>query len=170
MDLIQRTKDVVRELDNLQYNRVKKILMIDLKDTDSVSNGPGDEISADDSSQVRAKRLRWRLIVIGIKKIANGPFSTFSYDFHIFPWFLARLHYCYTPGVSVGVCMQNVRANVKVLEFQSFCIFFFLHFNFVYHSNKAPYNKKFTAVAHPVTVTPLVLFNKNCWMPVISTC
>ena len=31
--------------------------------------------------------------------------------------------YCYTPGVSVGVRMQNVRANVRVLEFKSFCIF-----------------------------------------------
>ena len=39
--------------------------------------------------------------------------------------------YCYTPGASfcvnvgvrVGVCMQNVRANVKVLEFKSFCVF-----------------------------------------------
>ena len=37
--------------------------------------------------------------------------------------------YCYTPGVGVrvsvrvGVHMQNVRANVKVLEFKSFCIF-----------------------------------------------
>ena len=37
--------------------------------------------------------------------------------------------YCYPPGVSVrvgvsvGVRMQNVRANVKVLEFKSFCIF-----------------------------------------------
>ena len=41
--------------------------------------------------------------------------------------------YCYTPGVSVGVGvsvrvgvrvhMQNVRANVKVLKFHSFCIF-----------------------------------------------
>ena len=41
--------------------------------------------------------------------------------------------YCYTPGVrvrvgvsvsvGVGVRMQNVRANVKVMEFQSLCIF-----------------------------------------------
>ena len=31
--------------------------------------------------------------------------------------------YCYTPGVGVGVRMQNVRANVKVLELKSFCIF-----------------------------------------------
>ena len=40
--------------------------------------------------------------------------------------FLAHLHlsqksYCYTPGVRV--CMQNVRANVNVMEFQSLCIF-----------------------------------------------
>ena len=33
--------------------------------------------------------------------------------------------YCYTPGVRirVGVRMQNDRANVKVLESKSFCIF-----------------------------------------------
>ena len=33
--------------------------------------------------------------------------------------------YCYTPrvGVSVRVHMQNVRANVKVMEFQSLLIF-----------------------------------------------
>ena len=52
--------------------------------------------------------------------------------------FLARLHFSaeelllYPPPpppvsvrvhVSVGVRMQNVRANVKVLEFKSFCIF-----------------------------------------------
>ena len=50
--------------------------------------------------------------------------------------------YCYTPGVSVrvGVHMQNVRANVKVLEFK-FLYIFFLHFNFAYHTNKAPYNE-----------------------------
>ena len=29
VDLIQRTKDAVRELDNLQYRRMKKILMVD---------------------------------------------------------------------------------------------------------------------------------------------
>ena len=38
--------------------------------------------------------------------------------------------YCYTPsvgvGARVGVRMQNVRANVKVLEFKSFCIFSFI--------------------------------------------
>ena len=41
---------------------------------------------------------------------------------------LVQKSYCYTPGVGVrvgvGVHMQNVRANVKVLEFKSFCIFF----------------------------------------------
>ena len=40
---------------------------------------------------------------------------------------------------NVGVRMQNVRANVKVMEFQS--LYFFLQFNFAYHTNKAPYNK-----------------------------
>ena len=61
--------------------------------------------------------------------------------------FLARLHFSAEelllyPGVRVGVRvrMQNVRANVKVLEFKSFCIFF-LHFKFAYHTNKTPYNQ-----------------------------
>ena len=33
---------------------------------------------------------------------------------------LARVQkpYCYTPGICVGVYMENVRANVKVLKFQ----------------------------------------------------
>ena len=34
---------------------------------------------------------------------------------------------------------QNVRANVKVLEFQSLCIFS-CKFKFAYHINKAPFN------------------------------
>ena len=29
----------------------------------------------------------------------------------------------YTPGVRVGVHMQNVSANVQVMEFQSLCFF-----------------------------------------------
>ena len=42
--------------------------------------------------------------------------------------FLAYLHFSAEelllyPGISIGVRMQNVRANVKVLEFKSFCIF-----------------------------------------------
>lgn len=35
MDLIQRTKDAVRELDNLQYRKMKKILF------QEAPNGPG---------------------------------------------------------------------------------------------------------------------------------
>ena len=58
-----------------------------------------------------------------------------SLRLHNFKSFLACLHfsaeelycYMYTPGVRVGVsvrvCMQNVRANVKVMEFQSLFIF-----------------------------------------------
>ena len=52
------------------------------------------------------------------------------------------------PPASVGVCMQNVRANVKVMEFQPLCIFF-LHFNFAYYTNKAPYNKSSRQVRIP---------------------
>lgn len=37
MDLIQRTKDAVRELDNLQYRKMKKILF------QEAPNGPGAE-------------------------------------------------------------------------------------------------------------------------------
>ena len=42
--------------------------------------------------------------------------------------FLAQLHLIeeeilLSPGVSVHICILNVRANVEVLEFQSFCIF-----------------------------------------------
>ena len=48
--------------------------------------------------------------------------------------------YCYTPGVSVrfGVSMQNIRANVKVMEFQSLYSFFFC---ILTRTNKAPYSK-----------------------------
>ena len=49
---------------------------------------------------------------------------------HLSVLFLARLHFradelLLYPGLRyrVHVRMQNVRANVKVLEFQSFCIF-----------------------------------------------
>ena len=49
----------------------------------------------------------------------------------------------YYPGV--GITNWNVKANVKVLEFQSFCFclfvcfFFFFILTFLYHTNKAPF-------------------------------
>lgn len=49
LDLIQRTKDAVRELDNLQYRRMKKILMVDI-DGENGPNGRAD-VAEDDSSQ-----------------------------------------------------------------------------------------------------------------------
>ncbi|XP_021374677.1 serine/threonine-protein kinase TAO1-like isoform X10 [Mizuhopecten yessoensis] len=53
IDLIQRTKDAVRELDNLQYRRMKKILMVDVIEGENSSNGPtSDDFTTDDSSQV----------------------------------------------------------------------------------------------------------------------
>lgn len=42
MDLIQRTKDAVRELDNLQYRKMKKILFQETQQNGPVSEG-GDE-------------------------------------------------------------------------------------------------------------------------------
>ena len=62
MDLIQRTKDAVKELDNLQYRRMKKILMVDNEHNEhvgpagrSTSNGPASaggegELAGDDST------------------------------------------------------------------------------------------------------------------------
>ncbi len=42
MDLIQRTKDAVRELDNLQYRKMKKILF------QEAHNGPAAEVPDDE--------------------------------------------------------------------------------------------------------------------------
>ena len=54
LDLIQRTKDAVRELDNLQYRRMKKILMAETPSEEQGGlNGPDDSISMDSSSQVK---------------------------------------------------------------------------------------------------------------------
>ncbi|XP_060605662.1 serine/threonine-protein kinase TAO1-like [Ruditapes philippinarum] len=50
LDLIQRTKDAVRELDNLQYRRMKKILMAETPSEDQQSlNGPEEFSSAENS-------------------------------------------------------------------------------------------------------------------------
>ena len=56
LDLIQRTKDAVKELDNLQYRRMKKILMVDNEHNElgaRTSNGPAPaegELAGDDST------------------------------------------------------------------------------------------------------------------------
>ena len=52
LDLIQRTKDAVRKLDHLQYRRMKKLLMVEDIEGDMDSNGPDDNISTDENSQV----------------------------------------------------------------------------------------------------------------------
>lgn len=49
MDLIQRTKDAVRELDNLQYRKMKKILL------QEAHNGPTSE--AQDADEVCGRLL-----------------------------------------------------------------------------------------------------------------
>ena len=50
MDLILRTKEAVRELDNLQYRRMKKILMAETSSEDASLNGPDELVG--ESSQV----------------------------------------------------------------------------------------------------------------------
>ena len=52
MDLIARTKDAVRELDNLQYRKMKKILFHE------AHNGPAPE--GGDEEEVRMERRRRR--------------------------------------------------------------------------------------------------------------
>lgn len=52
LDLIQRTKDAVRELDNLQYRRMKKILMSETTSEDAQNLNVPDDISID-STQVQ---------------------------------------------------------------------------------------------------------------------
>ena len=49
---------------------------------------------------------------------------------------------------------SHPHANVKVLEFQSFCIFSCILILFIIL--KSPLQQKFTAVAHPAAVAPLV--------------
>ena len=61
--------------------------------------------------------------------------------------------YCYTPGV--GVRMQNVRANVKVIEFQSLCIFSWILTLLVILIK--PLTTKAYDRHDPVTVAPLVV-------------
>lgn len=46
MDLIQRTKDAVRELDNLQYRRMKKIIFPDPQNGPVVEVQDEEEVSA----------------------------------------------------------------------------------------------------------------------------
>lgn len=57
MDLIQRTKDAVRELDNLQYRKMKKILF------QEAPNGPGAEAPEEEE----------------VTQLALPPFTTMLY-------------------------------------------------------------------------------------------
>ncbi|XP_019618163.1 PREDICTED: serine/threonine-protein kinase TAO1-like isoform X2 [Branchiostoma belcheri] len=49
IDLINRTKDAVRELDNLQYRKMKKILMVETKP--ARENGPADDPAEEDTEE-----------------------------------------------------------------------------------------------------------------------
>lgn len=57
MDLIQRTKDAVRELDNLQYRKMKKILL------QEAHNGPTAEVQ--DGDEVRGCQWEESMFTFG---------------------------------------------------------------------------------------------------------
>lgn len=61
IELIQRTKDAVRELDNLQYRKMKKLLF------QEAHNGPAVEAQEEDEVAAQGERAgeglpRWRRI------------------------------------------------------------------------------------------------------------
>ena len=74
MDLILRTKEAVRELDNLQYRRMKKILMTETTSEDASLNGPGELV--EDSSQVSDTQVCC-FIRCGVKEQYASFFSWF---------------------------------------------------------------------------------------------
>jgi hypothetical protein len=78
LDLIQRTKDAVRELDNLQYKRLKKILMAGDIDEENRPNGRSD-LAEDDSSQVCLYMNKYELLPsLGVRRLSSVNFSHFN--------------------------------------------------------------------------------------------
>ena len=67
MDLIQRTKDAVRELDNLQYRKMKKILLQEAHNGPAAEAQDGDEVCV--SCMLKSKFKWWCL---NTKKICVG--------------------------------------------------------------------------------------------------
>lgn len=58
MDLIQRTKDAVRELDNLQYRKMKKILLQEAHNGPTAEVQDGDEVCECLNVNIKLKQLR----------------------------------------------------------------------------------------------------------------
>lgn len=52
MDLINRTKSAVRELDNLNYRKMKKILMVENRDSDLASQTSTNDYESDISVSI----------------------------------------------------------------------------------------------------------------------
>ena len=66
-------------------------------------------------------------------------------------------NYCYTPGVGFRVGIHICKMLVQILSLGNLVLlYFFLYFNFAYHTNKAPYNKSLRK-EYSVTVAPLVV-------------
>lgn len=59
MDLIQRTKDAVRELDNLQYRKMKKILLQEAHNGPTAEVQDGEEVCVYKHVKDNLKKLSW---------------------------------------------------------------------------------------------------------------
>lgn len=82
MDLIQRTKDAVRELDNLQYRKMKKILF------QEAHNGPAAEVPDDEEVSCCNSISRPPSIIGALSNVfyslsaEGGSFLSWSIDMH----------------------------------------------------------------------------------------
>lgn len=73
MDLIARTKDAVRELDNLQYRKMKKILFHE------AHNGPAPE--GGDEEEVRMRQEEEEEETRRLKRLTNAVTDGMNADF-----------------------------------------------------------------------------------------
>lgn len=66
MDLIQRTKAAVRELDNLNYRKMKKILMVDSQENEMSTTEPEEDSTV--SIQKKTELLFFKISEVLHKK------------------------------------------------------------------------------------------------------
>lgn len=57
LDLIQRTKAAVRELDNLNYRKMKKILMVDSQENEVSTTEPEEDSTVSIDDKIEKSRL-----------------------------------------------------------------------------------------------------------------
>jgi thousand and one amino acid protein kinase len=99
IDLIQRTKAAVRDLDNLNYRKMKKILMVDSCETEStidVDDTP-DEHAGGDSSKSNSVTSEHSVHSVGVSASSQSsstnslPAGNLFGDFSLAHLFVVRL-------------------------------------------------------------------------------